>query len=55
MSWVYGVGYIASVAMGLLIVGKLVRLARGEFTDDDLIQVQDSEDTAAPHVQGAAR
>jgi len=55
MSWVYGVGYIASVAMALLIVGKLVRLARGEFTDDDLIQVQDSEDTAAPHVQGAAR
>ena len=55
MSWVYGVGYIASVAMGLLIVGKLVRLARGEFTDDDLIQVQDSEDTAAPHMQGAAR
>jgi TRAP-type C4-dicarboxylate transport system permease small subunit len=25
MSWVYGVGYIASVAMGLMILGKLVR------------------------------
>jgi len=55
MIWVYGVGYIASVAMGLMIVGKLVGVARGKFADDDLIQVQDSEDTAAPHTQGAAR
>ena len=55
MSWVYGVGYLTSVAMGLMILGKLVRLARGGFTDDDLIQVQDSEDAAAPHVPGAAR
>ena len=55
MSWVYGVGYLTSVAMGLMILGKLVRLARGGFTDDDLIQVQDSEDSAAPHIPGAAR
>ena len=55
MSWVYGVGYLTSVAMGLMILGKLVRLARGGFTDDDLIQVQDSEDAAAPHIPGAAR
>jgi TRAP-type C4-dicarboxylate transport system permease small subunit len=55
MSWVYGVGYLTSVAMGLMILGKLVRLARGGFTDEDLIQVQDSEDSAAPHIPGAAR
>jgi TRAP-type C4-dicarboxylate transport system permease small subunit len=55
MSWVYGVGYIASVAMGLIIAGNLLRLARGEFTDDDLIQVQDSEDGGEQHVIGAAR
>ena len=55
MSWVYGVGYLTSVAMGLMILGKLVRLARGGFTDEDLIQVQDSEDSAAPHISGAAR
>ncbi len=55
MSWVYGVGYVASVAMGLIIAGNLFRLARGDFTDDDLIQVQDSEDGGEQHVVGATR
>jgi TRAP-type C4-dicarboxylate transport system permease small subunit len=55
MSWVYGVGYVASIAMGLLILGKLLRLARGEFSDEDLIQVQDSEDGGEQHIKGAAR
>ena len=55
MSWVYGVGYLASTAMGLLILGKLLQLARGQYSDDELIQVQDSEDGAEPHVAGAAR
>ncbi|MBK6649441.1 MAG: TRAP transporter small permease [Betaproteobacteria bacterium] len=54
MSWVYGVGYVASVAMGLLIVGKLVQLARGQIQESDLIQVHDSEEEAQPHLQGAA-
>ncbi len=52
MSWVYGVGYLTSVAMGLMIAAKLVALARGEFRESDLIQVQDSEDTAQPHIKG---
>lgn len=52
MSWVYGVGYLASLAMGLLILGKLIRLARGEFREEDLIQVQDSEDSAQAHIEG---
>lgn len=55
MSWVYGVGYVTSVAMGLMISAKLVQLARGKFNDDELIQVQDSEDAAEQHVKGAAR
>lgn len=55
MSWVYGVGYVASLAMGLMIFAKLVRLARGDFTEADLIQVQDSEDGAEQHVAGAAK
>lgn len=49
MSWVYGVGYIASVAMGLMIVGKLVRLARGQIVAGDLIQVHDSEEQVIAH------
>ncbi len=50
MSWVYGIGYITSTAMGLIILAKLVRLAKGEFRESDLIQVQDSEETAIANV-----
>ncbi len=55
MSWVYGVGYVASIAMGLMILGKLIGLTRGEFRESDLIQVQDSEDTATAHLPGAPK
>lgn len=50
MIWVYGVGYLASLAMGLVILGNLVKLARGRIGDSDLIQVHDSEDDAIAHV-----
>ena len=55
MSWVYGVGYITSVAMGLMILGKLIRLARGGYSDGEMIQVQDSEDGGEQHIVGAKR
>jgi TRAP-type C4-dicarboxylate transport system permease small subunit len=55
MSWVYGVGYLASVAMGLLIAGNLLRLVRGQISESDLIQVHDSEEDAQPHMKGAAQ
>lgn len=55
MSWVYGVGYVTSIAMGLMIIDKLVRLAKGEFNEADLIQVQDSEEEASPHMHGEAK
>jgi TRAP-type C4-dicarboxylate transport system permease small subunit len=55
MSWVYGVGYITSVAMGLMILGKLAQLAKGNFNESDLIQVQDSEEVAIAHTQGATK
>ncbi len=55
MSWVYGVGYITSVAMGLMILGKLIELARGNFQESDLIQAQDSEEQATAHAQEAAK
>jgi TRAP-type transport system small permease protein len=53
MIWVYGVGYLASIAMGLLIAGKLVQLARGRIQESDLIQVHDSEEEAQPHMAAA--
>ena len=55
MSWIYGVGYITSVAMGLMIMGKLLRLAKGDFNEADLIQVNDSEENAGPQMQEAAK
>ena len=55
MSWVYGVGYITSVAMGLMIMGKLVQLAKGNFNESDLIQVQDSEEAVTAHTQEATK
>ena len=50
MSWVYGIGYVTSIAMGLMILAKLIRLARGQFREADLIQIQDSEETAVAQV-----
>ncbi len=50
MIWVYGVGYVASLAMGALIAGNLIKLARGQITEADLIQVHDSEEDAKAHV-----
>jgi TRAP-type C4-dicarboxylate transport system permease small subunit len=49
MIWVYGVGYVASVAMALILLGKLVRLVRGDITEDELIQVKESEEVLAAH------
>jgi TRAP-type transport system small permease protein len=50
MIWVYGVGYVASIAMGGLIAANLGNLATGRITDRDLIQVHDSEEDALAHL-----
>lgn len=55
MIWIYGVGYLTSVAMGLMIAAKLVALARGQFQESDLIQIQDSEETAISHSKEAPK
>jgi TRAP-type transport system small permease protein len=55
MIWVYGVGYLASISMGALIAGNLLKLATGRITDKDLIQVHDSEEDALAHVQPAMK
>ena len=49
MIWVYGVGYVASIAMALILVGKLVRLIRGDVSEDELVQVKESEEVLAAH------
>jgi hypothetical protein len=38
-----------------MIMGKLVQLAKGNFNESDLIQVQDSEEVAIAHTKEAAK
>ena len=55
MSWVYGIGYITSIAMGCMILGKLIALARGRFRESDLIQIKDSEEAAISQATQATK
>jgi len=47
MIWVYGVGYVVAVVMGLFNLSTLWRLVSGKLGEDELVQVVDSEDV--PH------
>lgn len=56
MIWVYGMGYVASVGIGFLILHKLWRLATGQITDAELVEIRDSEEDAVVHaVEAQAR
>jgi TRAP-type C4-dicarboxylate transport system permease small subunit len=46
MIWVYGIGYVVSVVMGIFNVSKLIRLFTGLVSEDELVQVMESEDQA---------
>ncbi len=39
--WVYGVSYVTSIAIGLICLANLVRLALGHVADDELIDVNE--------------
>jgi TRAP-type C4-dicarboxylate transport system permease small subunit len=47
MIWVYGIGYVVAVVMALFNLVVLWRLVTGRLTDDELVQVVESEDL--PH------
>jgi TRAP-type transport system small permease protein len=47
MIWVYGIGYIVGAVMALFNVAVLFRLVTGRLSDDELVQVVESEDL--PH------
>lgn len=49
MIWIYGIGYVVAVVMGLFNVNVLWRLFTGQLREDELVQVVESEDV--PHVQ----
>ena len=49
MIWVYGIGYVTSAGIGLLILNKLWRLATNRITDQELVQIRDSEEEVIVH------
>ena len=58
MIWVYGIGYVVSVVMATINLNKLWRLATGRVSDEELVQVMESEDVAhdaAAPAPGGAR
>lgn len=51
MIWIYGIGYVVALVMGLFNLNVLYRLAAGKLSEAELVQVVDSEDV--PHSQVA--
>ena len=41
--WIYGIGYVVSVVMGIINLNVLYRLVTGRIADDELVQVIESE------------
>lgn len=46
MEWVFGIAYVSAGSMAVMIVAKLWRLAMGRISEDELIQVSESEEQA---------
>lgn len=55
MIWVYGVGYLTSASMGLMVLHKIWRLASGQLSEDDLVEVVESEDVRSLEAQGVLK
>ena len=47
MIWIYGIGYVVAIVMGLFNISVLYRLFTGQLSEDELVQVVESEDV--PH------
>ena len=43
MIWIYGIGYIVGVVMGLFNLHRLYRLLTGRMTEDEMVVVVDAE------------
>jgi TRAP-type C4-dicarboxylate transport system permease small subunit len=43
MIWIYGIGYVVAVVMGLFNIGKLYRLLTGQLTEAEMVQVVEAE------------
>jgi TRAP-type C4-dicarboxylate transport system permease small subunit len=43
MIWIYGMGYIVSVVMGVLNINKLYLLLTGQLSESDMVQIIETE------------
>jgi TRAP-type transport system small permease protein len=48
MIWVYGVGYVVGAVMGIFNLNVLYKLVTGRISEDELVQVVESEDLSDP-------
>jgi TRAP-type C4-dicarboxylate transport system permease small subunit len=46
MIWIYGIGYIVSVVMGIINMNVLFRLVTGRISEEELVQVIETEGLA---------
>ncbi|WP_332778268.1 TRAP transporter small permease [Polaromonas sp.] len=46
MIWIYGIGYVVSVVMGIINLNVLYRLVTGRISEDELVQVVEAEGLA---------
>ena len=46
MIWLFGLGYVVSLCIGLQVLHMLWRIATGRIADGELVQVSESEETA---------
>ena len=54
MIWIYGIGYVVGTVMALFNLSVLYRLLTGRLTEEELVQVVESEDVPHGEVSGAA-
>ena len=46
MIWIYGIGYVVSVVMALINLNVLYRLVTGQISEEELVQVIETEGLA---------
>jgi TRAP-type C4-dicarboxylate transport system permease small subunit len=52
MAWIYAPGVVFAVLGGLILLAELLRLLTGQMRDEDLVMIQESEES--PHGAGKA-
>jgi hypothetical protein len=45
MIWIFGMGYVLSICIGLHALATLWRIGRGRIAGRELVQVRESEET----------